>query len=98
MPTAPSLFQVQEDTSWQYSSVVEHLPDMYEALDSTLNTGGRKRGWGTDQQIRVLGTKREDLSLIPRTHTTEGKNQGPQAVLWPLHIHHDMSRHTHTTH
>lgn len=38
-----------------------------------------------DQWTKVLAAKPGNLSLIPGTHTTEGKNKRPQAVLWPPH-------------
>lgn len=49
------------------------------------------------QQVDMLVTKPDDLSLMPRTHTTEGHNRLLQVVLWPpqtLCV--GMSMHAHT--
>lgn len=47
------------------------------------------------QQAKGLAAKRDDQSLVPRTHVV-GENWLLQAVLQPLHSHSDMYVQAHT--
>lgn len=38
------------------------------------------------QWAKLIAVKPGDLSLIPRAHITEGKNEFVQAVLWLLSV------------
>lgn len=44
------------------------------------------RGWAREmaQQIKVLATKRDDPSSIPRNHIMGEKNRLLQVVFWPV--------------
>lgn len=56
-------------------------------------------GWGEGTVGKVLGTKPEDLSLIPRNRTGTGEKQLLKAVLWPSWVFHGINvpTHRHTT-
>ena len=47
------------------------------------------------QQIKMLATRADDLSLIPRSYMASGENQFPQIVLHPVHMFARAYKHTH---